>query len=111
VGGAVIRQFHRGLGLVIAVLYVIVLLNRSRFLPNLVFAGRSVGAHEAGTGYLLAVALPFAAVICFLWRERLMWWFSPRIPPDYAYLLRESAWYLLGYILLIVGIGILQLFR
>ena len=106
-----IRHFHRVLGLIVAVLYVTVLLNRSRFLPQLVIAGRSVGTRGAGTGYLLAFGLPIAAIVCFLWPERLMWWFSPRTPPDYEYLFQENAWYLLGYLLLMVAIGILSLFR
>lgn len=105
------RHFHRGLGLVVAILYVIVLLNRSRLLPHLVVARGSIGYRGAGTGYLLAFGLPIAAIFCFLRPERLMWWFSPRTPPDFEYLLQENAWYLLGYVLLVVAIGILLLFR
>jgi len=73
---------------------------------------RSLGyAGKAGTGILVAYGLPLAAIVCFIWPERLMWWFSPRTPPDYEYLFTEGAWYILGYVLLILGIGILLLFR
>ncbi len=105
------RHFHRGLGLILANLYVVVLVNKSRWLPHLVAVGRPMGGRGAGTGLLLAFGLPIAAIICFLWPERLMWWFSPRTPPDFEYLFQESAWYLLGYVLLVVAIGILLLFR
>ena len=40
-----------------------------------------------------------------------MRWFSPRIPPDDDYLLTPGFWYLVGYLALIVGIGVLLLFR
>jgi hypothetical protein len=40
-----------------------------------------------------------------------MWRFSPRTPPSNDFLLPESSWYCLGYAALIVGIGVLLLFR
>lgn len=39
-----------------------------------------------------------------------MWWFSPRIPPDFEYLLTAGFWYLLGYACLLIGGGLLLLF-
>jgi hypothetical protein len=105
------RRFHRLLGLLLASLYVYVVIHKSTFLPNLALAPPVAGSRKAGTGYLVAFGLPLAAIVCFLWPERLMWWFSPRTPPDYEYLFTEGAWYLLGYVLLAVGVGVLMLFR
>jgi len=106
-----IRRFHRTLGVVLACLYAYVITHKSHFLPNLVAAPRLAGARYSGIGYALIYGLPPAAIVCFLWPERLMWWFSPRTPPLYDYLFAEASWYLLGYLLLALGIGVLLLFR
>ncbi len=106
-----IRKFHLGLGVLLAVVYVIWVVHPGRGWPS-VGIPRSVGyTGKAGTGILVAYGLPLAAIACFIWPERLMWWFSPRIPPDYDYLFTEGAWYVLGYFLLTIGIGVLLLFR
>jgi hypothetical protein len=105
------RRFHRVLGLVLACLYVYVVIHKSALLPNLVLAPPFAGSRKSGTGYLVALGLPLAAMVCFIWPEQLMWRFSPRTPPLYDYLFTEPVWYLLGYVLLLVGIGVLLLFR
>lgn len=106
-----IRRFHRALGLVLACLYTYVIAHKSHFLPALAVAPRLAGARYSGAGYALIYGLPLAAIACFVWPERMMWWFSPRTPPLYDYLFTEASWYLLGYVLLALGIGVLLLFR
>ncbi len=66
---------------------------------------------DPALGWLVAFGLPIVAIMCFVAPDRLMRWFSPRIPPDYDYLLTPGFWYLVGYVALIVGIGVLLLFR
>ena len=105
------RRFHQLLGLALACLFAYVIWHKSRYLPNLAVAPAFAGSGKAGRGYFVALGLPLAAIVCFIWPERLMWWLSPRTPPDYEYLLTEGAWYILGYALLIVGIGVLLVFR
>lgn len=104
---------HQALGLGLLALYVVALFYRSTLLPGLAVSPAYVphAFRHAGTGIMVAYGLPLAAIICFLWPERLMWRFSPRTPPDYAYLLTEGFWYALGYFLLLVGSGVLLLFR
>jgi hypothetical protein len=107
------RRIHQALGLGLLALYVVVLFCRSTLLPGLAASAAYVphAFSHAGTGLMVAYGLPLAAIVCFLWPERLMWRFSPRTPPDYAFLLTEGFWYALGYFLLLVGIGVLLLFR
>lgn len=106
-----IRRFHRGLGIGLGLLYVFWITHQGQGLPS-VGIPASVGySGKAGTGILIAYGLPLAAIVCFIWPERLMWWFSPRTPPDYDYLFTEGAWYILGYVLLIIGIGVLLFLR
>jgi hypothetical protein len=66
---------------------------------------------HAGTGLAVIYGLPLAAIACFLMPRRLMYWFSPRLPPAYDYLLTESFWYLVGYLLLALAVAVLLLFR
>jgi hypothetical protein len=107
----VIRRFHRGLGIGLGLLYVFWIAHQGQGLPA-VGIPESVGyTGKAGAGILVAYDLPLAAIVCFIWPERLMWWFSKRIPPDYEYLFTEGAWYVLGYVLLIIGVCVLLLFR
>jgi hypothetical protein len=107
----VIRRFHRGLGIGLGLLYVFWITHQGQGLPS-VGIPASVGySGKAAAGILMAYGLPLAAIVCFIWPERLMWWFSPRTPPDYDYLFTEGAWYILGYVLLIIGIGVLLFFR
>ena len=110
------RHFHRGLGLALLALYVVVLTHRSHFLAGLEFVRSPIplgGPRSANplSGWLVALGLPLVAIVCFVWPRRLMWWFSPRTPPSYDYLLTENFWYCVGYAALIVGVGVLLLFR
>jgi len=87
-----------------------------RFLPGLQFVASPLpfpGPRSGNpvNGWIVALGMPLAAITCFIWPERLMWWFSPRIPPSYDYLLTEGFWYYVGYASLIVGVGVLLLFR
>jgi len=68
-------------------------------------------AGKAARGYWVIYGLPVAAIVCFLFPRRLTWWLSPRPPPLYEYLITDGVWYVLGYCLLAVGIGVLLLFR
>jgi len=80
------------------------------FLPSpLRFPGLRNG--NPAFGWVVAFGLPLLAIVCFIWPERLMRRFSPRIQPSNDYLLTESFWYCMGYAALIVGIGVLLLFR
>jgi hypothetical protein len=110
-----IRRFHMGLGLLVAALYVYVLLHQATLLPGLGAPSPlehfSFAFSKSATGDLVAYALPLAAIACFIWPQRLMWWFSPRTPPSYDYLMTEGVWYLLGYVLLVIGVGVLMLFQ
>jgi hypothetical protein len=105
------RRFHQILGLVLAALYAYWDTHQGKGSPAVGLAGHLGYGGKAGTGILVAYGLPLAAIFCFIWPERLMWWFSPRTPPDYDYLFTEGAWYLLGYVLLALGVGVLMLFR
>jgi len=106
-----VRRFHAGLGVGIIILYAIVLLHQSELLPGLVEKGIPQISGKASRGYWVIYGLPVAAIVCFLFPRRLTWWLSPRPPPLYEYLITEGVWYLLGYCLLAVGIGVLLLFR
>ena len=108
------RAFHSVLGLVLAVLYVLLLGRPSHLLPNLPSAptmGWVRPYSPAGTGLVVIYGLPLAAIACFLMPRRLMYWLSPRPGPLYEYLLTESFWYLAGYVLLGLSVGLLLLFR
>jgi len=105
------RIFHRTLGILLAGVYVYWITHQGRGMPAIGVRVPAVYIGKAGTGILVAYGLPLAAIVCFVWPERLMWWFSPRTPPLYDYLFTEGAWYLLGYALLLIGIGVLLLFR
>jgi len=109
------RRFHLGLGIALAILYIHLVVHQASLLPELAAPPPldhfSWAFAKSTTGYLVAYALPVAAIACFIWPERLMWWFSPRPPPSYDYLITEGVWYFLGYVLLVVGVGVLLLFR
>jgi hypothetical protein len=110
-GDILIRHFHRGLGVVLAALYVYWVTHQGAGLPKVGMTSGVGYQGKSGTGVLVAYGLPIAAMICFIWPERLMWWFSPRTPPEYDYLFTEGAWYVLGYFLLAVAIFVLLMFR
>jgi hypothetical protein len=85
-----------------------------RWLPDLATAAASLGGPHVpklSRGLLAAYGLPLAAIGCFVFPERLKWWLSPRPPPEFEYLLTESFWYFLGYVLLALSVGVLLLFR
>lgn len=110
------RGFHLSLGVVLSVLYVFLVFHSHRALPGLEFLPSPLpvttlrnGSPEIG--WLVAFGLPIVAIICFIFPDRLMWRLSPRTPPDYDYLLTPGFWYVIGYFTLIVGAGILLLFR
>ena len=105
------RTFHRGLGILLAGVYVYWVTHQGRGMPALGLRAPVGYMGKAGTGILVAYGLPLAAIVCFIWPERLMWWFSPRTPPLYDYLITEPAWYAVGYVLLVIGVGVLLLFR
>jgi hypothetical protein len=106
-------HFHRVLGLLLLALYIYMIAHLSSLLPGLELAPSQVPirASKIGTGWLVIFGLPLLAIGCFLFPTQLMWWLSPRTPPDYDYLLTEGFWYLLGYALLALSFGVLSLFR
>lgn len=108
------RKFHLVLGIALSLLYLFLLLHLRRMLPGLELIPPPLPvavSDNPGFGWLVAFGLPIVAIMCFVAPDRLMRWFSPRIPPDYDYLLTPGFWYLVGYFVLIVGIGVLLLFR
>lgn len=105
------RGFHSVLGVLLAVLYA-ALLAHPAWLPGLTAAAQWARPFSrVGTGLAVAHGLPLAAIACFLMPRRLMLWLSPRVPPLNDYLLTEGFWYLAGYLLLAVAVGLLLLFR
>jgi len=110
-GSTRVKRFHILVGLSLAAGYFYVLLHREKLLPALSSpAVGGVAVHGAARGLLVIFGLPLAAIVCFLWPERLMWWLSPRVPPSYDYLLTENFWYVVGYCLAVIGICVLMLF-
>ena len=108
------RKFHLVLGFALSLLYLLLLSHLHRILPGLEFISSPLPipvTDSPGFGWLIAFGLPIMAIACFVAPDRLMRWFSPRIPPDDDYLLTPGFWYLVGYLALIVGIGVLLLFR
>jgi hypothetical protein len=105
------RRFHVGLGVGLIMVYAFVLFHRSDVLPGLVAKGMPSIVGRAARGYWVIYGLPIAAIVRFLFPQRLTWWLSPRPPPLYEYLITDGVWYLLGYCLLAVGVGVLLLFR
>jgi len=84
-----VRRFHTALGIVVLIGYVYVLCRHTALLPNLA-AGLGGGpslSTRSGAASPIVYALPLAAIVCFLWPERLKYKFSPRTPPEYDYLL------------------------
>ncbi len=108
------RKFHLVLGIALSLLYLFLLSHLHRILPGLELLPSPLPvpvADSPGFGWLVAFGLPIFAIACFVAPDRLMRWFSPRIPPDEDYLLTPGFWYLVGYVALIVGSGVLLLFR
>jgi hypothetical protein len=107
------RGFHVLLGLGVLATYLYALRHAQRWLPGLAAAGHplALGMGRAGRGFGIVLALPFAAVVCFLFPGWLKRAFSPRTPPLYDYLLTEGFWYAVGYSLLAVALGVFALFR
>lgn len=106
-------QFHRVFGALLLALYIYMLVHHGSLLPGLEFAPSQVPivARRIGSGWLVILGLPLLAIGCFLFPTQLMWRLSPRTPPDYDYLLTEGFWYLVGYALLLLSLGVLSLFR
>jgi hypothetical protein len=110
---AVNAHFHRFFGALLLALYIYLLVHHASLLPGLDIAPSQVPlrASKIGVGWLVIFGLPLLAICCFLFPTQLMWRLSPRTPPDFDYLLTEGFWYLLGYALLLLSIGVLSLFR
>jgi len=107
-----IAHFHRAFGLLLLLVYIFLLAHRSSLLPGLEFTSVHTAIYgKQGTGWLIVLGLPLTAIACFLIPTQLMWWLSPRTPPDYDYLLTEGFWYAVGYALLALSVGLLSLFR
>jgi hypothetical protein len=108
-----ISKIHRGLGVVVLCLYVYLMTHLSSLLPGLDLAPTPVAmaGNKRGTGLLIILGLPLLAVACFLFPTQLKWRFSPRTPPDFDYMLTEGFWYLIGYVLLALSLGVLAIFR
>ena len=110
-----VRLFHAALGIVLLLTYLYVVSHQGALLPGLAAATEtgpgSIHLPRASRGLLVVYGLPLAAIACFLSPRHLMWWLSPRTPPDYDYLLREPFWYMLGYILMAISVGLFALFR
>jgi hypothetical protein len=106
-------HIHRGIGLALLGLYAYLITHLSSLLPGLDFTpiGFPAIGNKSGVGFLIVLGLPLVSVACFLLPTHLMWWFSPRTPPDYEYLLTEGFWYLVGYVLLALSLGLFSLFR
>lgn len=109
------KRFHTALGIFVSLSYLYFVTHVRLFLSQLAGVSGSLagdnGVPKAGFGLLVIYGLPIAAIVCFIWPERLKWWLSPRPPPEYDYLLTEGVWYLVGYVLLIVSVSIFLLFR
>jgi hypothetical protein len=108
------RPFHTLLGLFLLVVYVYGVTHLEKVLPGLAVAVDSLGVSHApklSRGLLVLYGLPLAAIACFIFPEQLKWWLSPRPPPEFDYLLNEPFWYLLGYVLVALSVGLLLLFR
>jgi hypothetical protein len=100
------------LGWTLFVLYLVGLFQLTTLFPG--FSAPAPWGHDevsfahSGTGEALAFGLPLAAIVCFLWPERLMRRFSPRLPPHYDYLLTEGIWYTYGYAVLLLASALLM---
>lgn len=109
------RRFHTALGIVLLLVYVYIVFHQNKVLPGLAAANQglpgTLPVPRLSRGLLVVYGLPLAAIVCFIMPRRLMWWLSPRPPPEYDYLLREPFWYLVGYVLVGIGAGVLALFR
>ena len=106
------RRFHVTLGLILSAVYPYVVTHVEELLPVLSAAAAVPGIiPRRGRGLMVAFGLPVAAIVCFLFAPQLKWRLSPRTPPLYDYLFSEGAFYIAGYALLAVGVGVLLLFR
>jgi hypothetical protein len=110
------RVFHTTLGIALLLIYLYVMTHLERFLPGLaaaadVHVSSGISRSRASRGFAVIFGLPLAAIVCFLFPQRLKWWLSPRPPPEFDYLLTEPFWYAVGYILAALGLGLLLLFR
>ncbi len=112
------RSFHTVLGVTLLVVYVYGVTHLQSFLPGLAAAAqegsgvlRPSRPSRLSRGLLVIYGLPLAGIACFIFRRRLMWWLSPRPPPEFEYLLKEPFWYLVGYVLVGLSVGVLLLFR
>ena len=84
-----IRRFHRGLGIGLGLLYVFWITHQGHPLPAFGIPASAGYTGKAGAGILVAYCLPLVAIVCFT----------------------EGAWYILGYVLLTIGVCVLLLFR
>ncbi len=108
------RKIHLVLGIALSLFYLFLLSHLHRILPGLELNRPPLPVaipDNSAFGWFVAFGLPIVAIMCFVAPDRLMRWFSPRIPPDYDYLLTPDFRYFVGYFALIVGIGVLLLFR
>ena len=110
-----VRRFHTALGILLLLIYVYIVFHQERVLPGLAAADRGLPgallAPRLSRGLLVVYGLPLAAIVCFILPTRLMWWLSPRPPPEYDYLLREPFWYFIGYVLVGISAAVFALFR
>ena len=110
-----VRSFHTLLGAALLLTYLYVVTHQQALLPDLAAAAQGASPILRPSrflcGLLLIYGLPLAAILCFIFPQRLMWWLSPRPPPEFEYLLREPFWYLVGYVLVALSAGLLLLFR
>jgi len=106
------RRIHLTLGLILSAVYLYIGTHVGTLLPGLDAAATMPGfIPRRGVGLVVAYGLPMSAIVCFLFAPQLKWRLSPRTPPLFDYLLSEGAFYIAGYGLLAVGIGVLLLFR
>ena len=110
-----VRSFHTSLGVALLLTYLYVVTHQQALLPDLAAAAQGASPLlrplRFSCGLLVIYGLPLAAILCFIFPRRLMWWLSPRPPPEFEYLLKEPFWYLVGYVLVALSVGLLLLFR
>lgn len=110
-----VRIFHTGVGIVLLMIYIYVVSHEETLLPGLAAVSQGISGIQhiprLPRGLLVIYGLPLAAIACFLFPRRLMWWLSPRPPPEFDYVLKESFWYLVGYLLAALSGAVLMLFR